>query len=541
MISRQRILLHLAMVFLLAGIGASTGLVLARQITMEKTDEQLQQYADQLISDAETSRDELHTTLAAVEASGNNFCSDAEIRYLRALIFESEFIRDAGRIGGGKLQCSAGLGRLPMPKPMPRADFMLQDGSAFYHTLSPYQNNGVPMLVLTEGSAYVVFSPLVRMHQLGGALHFVETTIDAPTQTQGPLFGESLPYHFATEGTAHLGELLTATRCSIRHFSCMTAHTTLHEAIHANRGKFTSCIVLCTLSGALFGLFGMLLLRRNQSLEQQLRRALKHERLRVVYQPIVALGSGHMVGAEALARWKDEQGNNVPPDKFVRLAEEHGFVGELTRVVLRKALRDFGTTLRSDSKFRLSINISSADLSDESFLPFLDELLARTSVSPSSLAIEITESSTARYRTAIDAIMRLRQRGFDVHIDDFGTGYSSLAYLHDLSVDAIKIDRAFTQGIGTGSALVAIVPQILAMAEALDLEVIVEGIENEEQAAYFTASNRAMLGQGWLFGKPVSAAALHDHLAADRTRSKSTQNDRTPRETSTVVSSNFAA
>ena len=147
MISRQRILFHLVVTLLLASAGAMAGILLARQITMEKADEQLQQYADQLMVDGENSRDALRTTLAAVDASENSFCSDAEIRYLRALIFESEFIRDAGRIGGGKLQCSAGLGRLPHPALLPRADFELQDGSAIYRNLAPYQNNGLPMLI----------------------------------------------------------------------------------------------------------------------------------------------------------------------------------------------------------------------------------------------------------------------------------------------------------------------------------------------------------------------------------------------------------
>ena len=102
-----------------------------------------------------------------------------------------------------------------------------------------------------------------------------------------------------------------------------------------------------------------------------------------------------------------------------------------------------------------------------------------------SLAIEITESSTARGEIAMETIFQLRQEGYSVHIDDFGTGYSSLAYLHELSVDAIKIDIAFTQAIGTGSALVSILPQLIGITQALNLEMIVEGVETEEQADYY--------------------------------------------------------
>jgi sensor c-di-GMP phosphodiesterase-like protein len=107
-----------------------------------------------------------------------------------------------------------------------------------------------------------------------------------------------------------------------------------------------------------------------------------------------------------------------------------------------------------------------------------------------------------RHEQAIKAIHTLREKGHSVHIDDFGTGYSSLAYLQDLSVDAIKIDKVFTQAIGTGSVTVGILPQILAMAQVLKLNVIVEGVETVEQAAYFYSAELPVFMQGWLYGKP---------------------------------------
>jgi sensor c-di-GMP phosphodiesterase-like protein len=150
----------------------------------------------------------------------------------------------------------------------------------------------------------------------------------------------------------------------------------------------------------------------------------------------------------------------------------------------------------------------------------LNRSLDEAGVPARSLAIEITERSTVMRALAIETIRSLREKGFSVHIDDFGIGYSSLSYLHDLSVDAIKIDKAFTQAIGTGSIMVAILPQILAMAEAYNLEVIVEGIETEEQAHYFDASARPVLAQGWLFGYPVPAKEFHRILAEDERKSQ---------------------
>jgi sensor c-di-GMP phosphodiesterase-like protein len=129
------------------------------------------------------------------------------------------------------------------------------------------------------------------------------------------------------------------------------------------------------------------------------------------------------------------------------------------------------------------------------------------------VAIEITESSTVRRGAAIETIRILRENGHSVHIDDFGTGYSSLSYLQDLSVDAIKIDRSFTQAVGTESVVVAILPQILAMAEALKLEVIVEGVETTEQANYFASFAQPLFVQGWLFGRPVPPGEFQGLLA----------------------------
>jgi sensor c-di-GMP phosphodiesterase-like protein len=250
-------------------------------------------------------------------------------------------------------------------------------------------------------------------------------------------------------------------------------------------------------------------------MEHRLQRAIRRDRLRVVYQPIVQLGSGRIVGAEALARWTDEDGMAVGPDVFVKAAEERGFIGELTELVVRHVLEDLGELLRGRPDFHVSVNVTAADLSDPKFLPMLDQELKQAAVPARSLAIEITEASTAKQEVAMAAIRQLRRRGHSVHIDDFGTGYSSLSYLHSLSIDTIKIDRSFTQAVGTQALVFGILPQILAMAEALNLGVVVEGIETPEQAEYFTAARQRVLAQGWLFGHPVPASEFCGLLSTD--------------------------
>jgi sensor c-di-GMP phosphodiesterase-like protein len=290
--------------------------------------------------------------------------------------------------------------------------------------------------------------------------------------------------------------------------------------MRADRMLLWISMTLGGMTGALFGVVLSIFYRRNRSMEQQLRRAIRKDKLRVEYQQIVSLTSGRIVGAEALARWTDEDGFAVAPDIFIKIAEERGFVDSITRLVVRHVLRDFAATFRAQPDFQVSINVAVSDLTDPQFLPMLEDALQQAGVAARNVVIEITESSTARHEVVIAAILRLRQRGHSVHIDDFGTGYSSLSYLHELSVDAIKIDRSFTQSIGTEAVTAAILPQILAMAGALHLEVIVEGIETGQQADYFSPSALPIFGQGWLFGRSVAPEEFQRLLTEDEKKAQ---------------------
>jgi sensor c-di-GMP phosphodiesterase-like protein len=287
------------------------------------------------------------------------------------------------------------------------------------------------------------------------------------------------------------------------------------DILLAKRSLFPVYVTIGGLACGLFGFLFSILYQRSTGMAQQLRRAIRKEKLRLVYQPIVDLPTGRIVGAETLVRWTNESGIEVAPDVFVKLAEERGFVGSITKFVLRHALSDFYETLCTHPAFRLSVNVAAADLADSTFLPALDRALELAGIPADRLVIEITESSAVRSRIAIETIHRLRQKGHAVHIDDFGTGYSNLAYLHDLSVDAIKIDKTFVQAIGTDSVISAILPQILSIAEALKLEVVVEGVETFLQARYFADIGKPVLAQGWLFGRPVSAGELHRLLTEE--------------------------
>jgi sensor c-di-GMP phosphodiesterase-like protein len=456
--------------------------------------------------------------LIGLKDSPSLFCTEAEIAHFRELVFRSDYLKDVDRIRGGKIECSATEGRLARPLGQFKSQSTQQDGTIAYSNLAPIRDASLKRAGLQLGTAYVVFGSHLPPQMGPIPLHLTISTKDAASeQAAGASQSENLIS--TTDGTGRADDTLYATRCSTLHQNCVMASASVSEALKGEVITIAGTILVFGVFGALIGVAFSFVYNRSRDLCQQLRRAISADKIELAYQPIVNLNSGKIVGAEALARWNDEDGNAVSPDIFIKIAEEHGFVGELTKKVLRRALRSFADTLRNHPEFRLSINVSGADLVDPSFLPMLDDTLKRTRVDAKSLVIEITERSTAENAVAMETIRELRRREHSIHIDDFGTGYSNLDKLLYLFADTIKIDKAFTRVIGTESVTVVILPQILAMAKSLNLDVVVEGVETEHQANYFSQVQQKIYAQGWLYGRPIAVEDFCRLLAGDSSKS----------------------
>jgi sensor c-di-GMP phosphodiesterase-like protein len=518
---KQRVLFTLAVTIVAMLGGALLGYFLGRSTILKLAEARLDENVDRVSKEADRYLAESRAALAAMNTSPYKPCADEELVYFRALLFESKHLKDVGRMHEARIDCSVDLGRLQAPRPLPQADFVLQDGVSIYKDLDVYQEQGEDEAVVTLqlGNSYVVFRS-ENLLQLGPEqIHFAETVVDAPSHRAGLLRGELVqadPAILIADNETRVGNTLYSTRCSTRGLTCVTGAISIAEAVKGNRSEIFVFTLLGGLSCGLLGMIVSIIYRRSRSLEQQLIRAIRKNELRVVYQPVVDLESRRIVGAEALVRWSDEDGFAMSPEVFVKVAEERGFVTEITQCVLRQSLHDFAAILRNTPGFRLNINVTASDLADPNFLTYLARALEEAEVPTQRLGIEITESGTARQQIAMDTILQLRRRGHRVYIDDFGTGYSSLAYLQDLSIDAIKIDRAFTKAIGTEAVTVSILPLILSMAEALNLQVVVEGIETTEQAHYFTSQEKHFLAQGWLFGRPLPAHPFRQLLLEDQ-------------------------
>ena len=513
---KQRNRLTLTVTIFAEILGMACGFLLFRIVTLREAMIELDHHAWRYMLRAEESSKASEHFLKSMTMASLPPCSDAEIAYMHHLLFQSEFLKDGGRMSGGRVVCDAMFRASELSQRVFKPDFLLKDGTEVYTDIRMVPGDPDERVGVQRGGFFVSFLHW-RPDRLGDIpLNFTLTEVDDTGHQPGWLHGERPKVDatvLAKDGWARVGDSLYATHCSPHYFNCFTAFVDTRMVLKAQTRQSAVCTGLGGLTGGFIGFLCALLYRRNRSMVHQLRRAIRVERLYMVYQPIVHLEDRRVVGAEALVRWTDDEGFAVSPEMFVHVAEMSGFVGELTELVVRQSLRDLGDVLRGRPDFSLNINVTGTDLADPAFLPMLERSLAIANASARSLTIEVTESSTAKKETAVQTIHRLRERGHRVYIDDFGTGYSSLSYLHSLAVDAIKIDKSFTHAIGTEAVTLGILPQILAMAKTLNLKVVAEGIETEEQAGYFAGYDQPILGQGWLFERPVSAEQFCRFLA----------------------------
>ena len=245
-------------------------------------------------------------------------------------------------------------------------------------------------------------------------------------------------------------------------------------------------------------------------LEEELRQAVAADQFEVHYQMIVSLDTGEPCGVEALVRWRHPARGLVAPAEFIPLADETGLIVQIGGYVLGEATRQVAAW-RSDpgqSELRLAVNVSARQLAQVEFVDEVRTAISSSGVDPRSLILEITESVIVEDSTSLrDRLKDLKALGLRFALDDFGTGYSSLSNLWQFPIDVLKIDRAFVSRLATGSDATAMIAAIVSLGKALHLEVIAEGIEHASQAVALRKLG-CPLGQGFLYGRPLSASAM---------------------------------
>lgn len=238
-------------------------------------------------------------------------------------------------------------------------------------------------------------------------------------------------------------------------------------------------------------------------IEHSLRRALQNDEFLLHYQPQVNLETGNIVGVEALLRWNRNHCEMIPPNRFISIAEDSGFIIEIGEWIMQTAFKDAvrWNTGRAEP-ITVAINLSSRQFIHNNLLNAIRHLLKKTHCNPAWITLEITESlllsDSAHIRKTLKALDKM---GFRISLDDFGTGYSALSYLSKFPVSEIKIDQSFVQGIADNNDHKLIVQAIISMAKSLKKELVAEGVETAEQAKYLLGCDCKVV-QGYLFSKP---------------------------------------
>lgn len=247
------------------------------------------------------------------------------------------------------------------------------------------------------------------------------------------------------------------------------------------------------------------------SMELDLHNALLNDEFFLVYQPVVDTMTRAVTGFEALVRWKNSQGKIISPSKFIPLAEETGLILELGEWVLLEACSTLAAWRKNNSQFRnlkVNVNLSARQLSDLSLTDTVAQILEKTGLPPRYLRLEVTETMLMENPDYADTTLkRLHDLGVGLCIDDFGTGYSSLMYLQQFPISNLKIDRSFVTDMEKNPANYEIVKAVVALAHALELTVVAEGVEEEEQRIMLMEAG-CDFSQGYLFSRPIPPEEL---------------------------------
>jgi EAL domain-containing protein (putative c-di-GMP-specific phosphodiesterase class I) len=252
----------------------------------------------------------------------------------------------------------------------------------------------------------------------------------------------------------------------------------------------------------------------NLRVGNELHRAIERGEMRMFYQPMVQLSTGVLSGFEALIRWEHPERGLVSPMEFVPLAEETGLIVPLGSWALEESCRQlvrWRDASPENAYLTMSVNLSPRQLLEPGLHGEVARVLHETGVPADAIWLEITESTLMRdAESAVGALTALRGLGVHLSVDDFGSGYSSLAYLQQLPVEALKIDRTFVDRVGTDDGSAAIVEAVVSLARALKLKTVAEGIETRDQLRHVRATG-VDVGQGYLFGRPQPADTYGDH------------------------------
>jgi len=255
------------------------------------------------------------------------------------------------------------------------------------------------------------------------------------------------------------------------------------------------------------------LAQEKQKLEIELEKAIKHDQLQLHYQPQISMENGSIYGLEALARWKHKTLGDIPPAKFIPIAEECGLIGDLSKWAIHNACKHISMWRKKGLNIAyISVNLSPLNFHNMELCDFISHQLRKYNLSSSDLILELTEGVLLDTNpSTMRVLLDIHEAGIGFSMDDFGTGYSSLSYLQKIPIKELKLDRSFVQDLGDDCTSQALSKAVIQIGKSLNINVVAEGIENERQVKILKQQGYH-IAQGFYFCKPLSSEDLEQWL-----------------------------
>lgn len=482
--------------------------------TRDQAQSSVQELADQLVARAETAIDSGSTVLAELALRGVNSCSSDDLDFMRRAVFANFWIKEVGILGpDDRLMCNhlgdmTPVRRLSDTFPTANPNLHLQVVEA-----RADGRRGL-MLVLDAGGGVRLDAIIPSDAIVAGLLpsYLADTAVGMVTLADGTVIGR-FAQAGRLESDRNSGPTVLASAQSTR----FPVQMQLGAPFGAFRVQQSDLLLLATAGGGListmiFALF-LYVLRGPPTEVARMREALARGEFIPFYQPVIDIETGRLAGCEVLIRWRKGDGTVITPDAFISRAEESGLAWPMTLALMRRVRADLDEVFGERPWLKIGINLFNAHFSTLRTARDVANIFGNSHIKTSQLVFELTEREPlGDVRRARVVIRRLQELGAKVALDDAGTGHAGLAYLHQLGVDVVKIDKLFVDTITMGTPT-PIIDSLIRLGHDLKMEVVAEGVETFEQLDFLRAQG-ADQAQGYLFSPPLPTKAFVEMVEA---------------------------
>lgn len=506
----------LALVLAVAGPVLVALQVAYRQAIAAETQRALA-HAHAVLARADATIEQLDAAFGALGADPSpELCSTDRLELMRRIDHAANRIQALGRMSGDALVCST-LQRGVEALDLGAADAVEPGGDRQRFEVELPASPGLRFFGVERGGHLALLQPNEALEASAAPPEFALALLAGRPPRILSARGEIAP-HWLTAGDGQpattwvdAGRIVAVVRSERHAYGAVAAVATTEP-----RRRVIEMALWLVPAGMLASLLTVWLVyqesKRQLALPGVIRSALRRHEFFLAYQPVIDLATRRWIGAEALIRWQRSSGELVQPHEFLAAAEDAGLIQGITRRVFELVAEDATGLFEQFPGFQLALNLTTADLHDETTIGQLRTLAAQLHAKSGNLVIEATERGFANPRLAGLIVDKLYSAGMRVAIDDFGVGNSNLAQLQKIKLDYLKIDKSFVDTIGTGAPTSEVIVRIVEIAQALGLQMIAEGVESEAQAT-FLRKHGVRYAQGWLFARPLSLAELREQLA----------------------------